>query len=118
MIPLFSRSKKRRSAEREKKKLARLKKSERLPSLQLNRPRLQLLLRVESLAHLLPRVPREGHLLRVVLSLIVLEVIDLNLKRRERLPRNSRVARMKRRKNGISSTLTRFSLRLPLLTRV
>jgi hypothetical protein len=41
----------------------------------------------------------------------VLEVIDLMVKRKESLPRNSQIARMKRRKNGISNTLTRFSLR-------
>jgi hypothetical protein len=41
----------------------------------------------------------------------VLEVIDLMVKRRESLPRNFQIARMKKRRSGISNTLTRFSLR-------
>jgi hypothetical protein len=34
----------------------------------------------------------------------VLEVIDLMVKRKESLPRNSQIVRMKRRRNGISNT--------------
>ncbi len=93
-----------------------MRKRERPLSLPPNKPRLRHLSKAASPELHPPNLPPALHPLRAVLNLTVPAVTDLRLKRKRNRSRSYPIARMRKKKSGISSTLTKSSLRSPLPT--